>query len=114
MIKCRADPRQARVASTRISPAGGDRVPEFEHRFLVDEREPPRTKVEDYRRAGGYVALQQAVSSMTRAQVIGEVRTAGLRGRGGAGVLTAEKLSLVAQTPDEPKYLGCNAYDADP
>jgi NADH:ubiquinone oxidoreductase subunit F (NADH-binding) len=89
-------------------------VPEFEHRFLVDEREPPRTKVEDYRRAGGYVALQQAVSSMTRAQVIGEVRTAGLRGRGGAGVLTAEKLSLVAQTPDEPKYLVCNAYDADP
>jgi NADH:ubiquinone oxidoreductase subunit F (NADH-binding) len=89
-------------------------VPEFEHRFLVDEREPPRTKVEDYRRAGGYVALQQAVSSMTRAQVIGEVRTAGLRGRGGAGVLTAEKLSLVAQMADEPKYLVCNAYDADP
>jgi NADH-quinone oxidoreductase subunit F len=88
-------------------------VPDSEYRLLVDTKLPPRVTVEDYRRSGGYVALQRAVSGMTPAQVITEVRAAGLRGRGGAGVLTAEKLALVAQSTDEPKYVICNAYDAD-
>jgi NADH-quinone oxidoreductase subunit F len=85
----------------------------MEHRLLADEQEAPRLTVEDYRRAGGYVALQRAVTSMTRGQVIGEVRSAGLRGRGGAGVLTAEKLGLVAQREGEIPSVVCNAYDAD-
>jgi NADH:ubiquinone oxidoreductase subunit F (NADH-binding) len=89
-------------------------VPDTDHRLLGDMQQPPRTSVDDYRRAGGYVALQRAVTGLTRGQVLTEVRTAGLRGRGGAGVLTAEKLSLVAQAPDEQKYVVCNAYDADP
>jgi NADH:ubiquinone oxidoreductase subunit F (NADH-binding) len=88
-------------------------VPESEFRLLGDPREPARTKVDAYRSRGGYAALQRATSEMTPAQVIDEVHAAGLRGRGGAGVLTAEKLSLVAQAPDEVKYVICNAYDAD-
>lgn len=88
-------------------------MPDSEYGLLGDMRQPPRASVDDYRRAGGYVALQRAVTGLTRGQVIAEVRTAGLRGRGGAGVLTAEKLALVAQAPDEQKYVVCNAYDAD-
>src|SRR5258706_13927585 len=65
------------------------------------------------RKQGEYPALQQALTKLTPAQVIDEVRAAGLRGRGGAGVLTAEKLSLAARAAEEPKYLICNAYDAD-
>jgi NADH:ubiquinone oxidoreductase subunit F (NADH-binding) len=89
-------------------------VPDRDNRLLGDMEQPPRTSVDAYRRAGGYVALQRAAGGMTPAQVIGEVRAAGLRGRGGAGVLTAEKLALVQQSADEPKYVICNAYDADP
>jgi NADH:ubiquinone oxidoreductase subunit F (NADH-binding) len=88
-------------------------VPETENRLLGDAREPARTTVEAYRGRGGYTALQRATSEMTAGQVIGQIREAGLRGRGGAGVLTAEKLALVAQAPDEVKYVICNAYDAD-
>lgn len=86
---------------------------DMENRLLMDAAEPARTTVEAYRRHGGYTALQRAVGGMTPAQVIGEVRDASLRGRGGAGVLTAEKLSLVAQTSDDIKYVIGNAYDAD-
>jgi NADH-quinone oxidoreductase subunit F len=89
-------------------------VPDSENRLLPDEREAPRTRLEDYRRAGGYVALQRAVTSMTRGQVLGEIRTSNLRGRGGGEVPTAEKLSIVSQARDDAKYVVCNAYDADP
>jgi NADH:ubiquinone oxidoreductase subunit F (NADH-binding) len=88
-------------------------VPESENRLLGDPKEPARVQVDAYRGRGGYSALQRAVSGMTPAQVIGEVREAGLRGRGGAGVLTAEKLTLVQQAQDDVKYVICNAYDAD-
>jgi NADH-quinone oxidoreductase subunit F len=89
-------------------------VPDSEYRLLPDERDAPRTRLEDYRRAGGYVALQRAVTSMTRGQVLGEIRTSNLRGRGGGEVPTADKLAIVSQARDDTKYLVCNAYDADP
>lgn len=84
-----------------------------QHRLLFNSSEPPRITVEAYRQRGGYAALQRAAGGMTPAQVIAEVRESGLRGRGGAGVLTAEKLNLVAQAPDATRYVVCNAYDAD-
>jgi NADH:ubiquinone oxidoreductase subunit F (NADH-binding) len=89
-------------------------VSDIENRLLIDAAEPALTAVEAYRRRGGYTALQRALGGMTPAQVLGELRDAGLRGRGGAGVLTAEKLNLVAQARDDVKYVICNAYDADP
>lgn len=88
-------------------------MPDTGSQLLGDPNGPPRVTVEDYRRAGGYVALQRALSGMSPAQVIADVRTAGLRGRGGAGVLTAEKLRLVGNAADDDKYVVCNAYDAD-
>jgi NADH:ubiquinone oxidoreductase subunit F (NADH-binding) len=89
-------------------------VPDSEYRLLPDDREAPRTRLEDARRAGGYVALQRAVTSMTRGQVLGEIRTSNLRGRGGGEVRTAEKLAIVSQAGGDTKYVVCNAYDADP
>jgi NADH-quinone oxidoreductase subunit F len=89
-------------------------VPDSENRLLPDDRDTPRTRLEDYRRAGGYVALQRAVTSMTRGQVLGEIRTSNLRGRGGGEVPTAEKLAIVSQAREGAKFVVCNAYDADP
>ena len=66
-----------------------------------------------YRRQGGYTALARALAELAPSQVISEIRLAGLRGRGGAGAPTADKLAFVADARDETRYLVCNAYDAD-
>ncbi|HKV83866.1 MAG TPA: NADH-ubiquinone oxidoreductase-F iron-sulfur binding region domain-containing protein [Ktedonobacterales bacterium] len=89
-------------------------MPDSSYRLLDAADAPPLLAFDAYRKQGGYVALQQALAQLSPAQVVGEVRAAGLRGRGGAGVLTAEKLALAQRAPEDPKYLICNAYDADP
>lgn len=81
--------------------------------YLLTTSGPALTTFDAYAQQGGFTGLRQALTTMTPTQVLGELRTAGLRGRGGAGVLTAEKLKLVAQASTDEKYLVCNAYDAD-
>jgi NADH-quinone oxidoreductase subunit F len=66
-----------------------------------------------YREAGGYKALEVAVLQQTPDQIVQQVSAAKLRGRGGAGRLTAEKWRIVQQTDNTPRYVICNAYDAD-
>jgi NADH:ubiquinone oxidoreductase subunit F (NADH-binding) len=89
-------------------------VPDTPFRLLGRSDAPAPISFDAYRQEGGYAALRQALTTMTPEQVIAEVRTAGLRGRGGAGVLTAEKLILAARSTESPKYIIANAYDADP
>lgn len=89
-------------------------MPDSSYRLLDAADAPPLLAFDAYRKQGGYVALQQALAQLSPAQVVDEVRAAGLRGRGGAGVLTAEKFALAQRAPEDPKYLICNAYDADP
>jgi NADH-quinone oxidoreductase subunit F len=91
---------------------GGRSVPETQS-YLLTTSGPALTSFDAYAQQGGFTGLRQALTTMTPAQVLGELRAAGLRGRGGAGVLTAEKLKLVAQAVADEKYLVCNAYDAD-
>lgn len=81
--------------------------------YLLTTSGPALTTFDAYAQQGGFTGLRQALTTMTPTQVLGELRTAGLRGRGGAGVLTAEKLKLVALASTDEKYLVCNAYDAD-
>ncbi len=66
-----------------------------------------------YRSAGGYTALQKALQEQTPGQIVQQVISAKLRGRGGAGRLTGEKWRIAQQFEDEQKYVICNAYDAD-
>ena len=51
---------------------------------------------------------------MTPEQVIDEVREAGLRGRGGAGLPDRRQVGLLPQGRGSPKYLICNADEGDP
>ena len=88
--------------------------PNMQNRLLGVDGLLTLPTLDDYRNAGGYMALRQAVTDMTPAEVIDEIKASGLRGRGGAGVLTAEKLTLVAAPTPTTKYVICNAYDADP
>jgi NADH:ubiquinone oxidoreductase subunit F (NADH-binding) len=93
-------------------PAGNR--PSAQYSLLGAPNQPALSTLDAYRRAGGYAAQRRALTGMTPEQVIDEIRAAQLRGRGGAGILAAEKLALVAGAEDDTKYLLCNAYDADP
>src|ERR1039458_3641215 len=51
---------------------------------------------------------------MTPLEVIDQVKSSGLRGRGGAGYPTGLKWSTVAKTGEQQKYVICNADEGDP
>ena len=91
-------------------------MPEFDSAYRVIRRrgEQDIRSLESYRRLGGYSALEKAVREQTPEQVVQQVLDAKLRGRGGAGRLTAEKWRIVRRQDDPIKYVICNAYDADP
>lgn len=70
--------------------------------------------LEAYRRCDGVRALEACLTRMTPAEVIDQVRVAGLRGRGGAGFPTAVKWDLTRRAVGSPKYLICNGDEGDP
>lgn len=67
-----------------------------------------------YREKGGYRALEKVLKSMTPEQIVEEVKTSGLRGRGGAGFPTGMKWSFLAKPEGVPRYLVCNADESEP
>ncbi len=62
---------------------------------------------------GGYQALRQALG-MTPEAIVEEVKTSGLRGRGGAGFPTGMKWSFMPKEDGKPHYLCCNADESEP
>ncbi|MCP1853512.1 MULTISPECIES: formate dehydrogenase beta subunit [unclassified Bradyrhizobium] len=71
----------------------------------------PRS-VDDYRAHGGYKGLERALT-LTSDQILADVTTSGLRGRGGAGFPTGIKWKTVAQASADRKYIVCNADEGD-
>jgi bidirectional [NiFe] hydrogenase diaphorase subunit len=71
-------------------------------------------KIEDYIAHGGYQALAKALTEMMPMEVIDEVVTSGLRGRGGAGYPTGLKWVTVSKAISDTKYVICNADEGDP
>lgn len=71
------------------------------------------SSVDDYRAAGGYAALRNALR-MGEAAVIREVTDSGLLGRGGAAFPTGRKWAATAAQPAGPHYLVCNADESEP
>ena len=69
--------------------------------------------IEHYLAHGGYSALAKALE-MPPEEVIAEVKSSGLRGRGGAGFSTGEKWEVCRQAKGKPKYLICNGDEGDP
>ena len=68
----------------------------------------------EYIAVGGYEALGQALTKMTRDQVIEEVKASGLRGRGGGGFPTGLKWEITRAQEGQVKYIICNADEGDP
>ena len=63
---------------------------------------------------GGYQALHQALTAMTREDVLEQVNLSGLRGRGGAAFATATKWKFLAGSNAPLKYILCNCEEGDP
>jgi NADH:ubiquinone oxidoreductase subunit F (NADH-binding) len=70
--------------------------------------------IEDYIIEDGYVALGKVLTTMTPEDVIEEMKTSGLRGRGGAGFPTWLKWTFARRSESHPKYLICNGDEGDP
>ena len=75
--------------------------------------------LQDYVARGGYQALRKILGQdggegMTPEQVIAEVKTSGLRGRGGAGFPTGLKWSFMPRMYPGAKYLVCNSDEGEP
>ncbi|RLD97394.1 MAG: NADH-quinone oxidoreductase subunit F, partial [Aquificota bacterium] len=70
--------------------------------------------IEDYLCCGGFSALAKALFDMKPEEIIQEVITSGLRGRGGAGFRTGWKWEDAAMRPDPVKYIICNGDEGDP
>jgi NADH-quinone oxidoreductase subunit F len=85
-----------------------------ERRVLANCGRIDPTNIEHYIAAGGYQALVKALSKMPPDQVIEEVLSAKLRGRGGAGFPTGLKWKFARQAEGRPKYVVCNADEGDP
>ena len=66
-----------------------------------------------YRKQGGYEALEKALK-MTPEEIVEEVKTSGLRGRGGAGFPTGMKWSFLAKPEGVPRHLVVNADESEP
>jgi len=70
------------------------------------------TNLDDYTAHGGYKGLKRAIA-MTSQECVDEVKTSGLRGRGGAAFPTGIKWQTVHDASSEKKYIVCNADEGD-
>ncbi|MFW5802344.1 MAG: NAD(P)H-dependent oxidoreductase subunit E [Verrucomicrobiota bacterium] len=69
--------------------------------------------IEEYRAAGGFQALEHALT-LPPETIIETVRASGLRGRGGGGFPTWQKWRQVRDAADHNALIICNADEGDP
>lgn len=67
----------------------------------------------DYIAEGGYAVIAGALTR-DPADIVAEIKSSGLRGRGGAGFPTGRKWALAAEQPSPEKVVICNADEGDP
>lgn len=82
--------------------------------LLANDHIPGINTYEVYRKHGGYASVEKALKKMTPEEVVEEVKTSGIRGRGGAGFPAGMKWSFLAKPEGVPRYLVCNADESEP
>ena len=71
--------------------------------------------LEQYRSRGGYDMLTRVLQEKWSPEdIIGIVKTSGLRGRGGAGFPTGLKWSFISRNAPGQKYIVCNSDEGEP
>jgi NADH-quinone oxidoreductase subunit F len=71
-------------------------------------------RIEEYIGTGGYLGTCKALFEMAPEEIVKEVKTAGLRGRGGAGFPTGLKWEFANRSQSSTKFILCNADEGDP
>src|SRR5262245_32574665 len=74
---------------------------------------PNSQHIDTYLAHGGYKSFEKSLD-MTQQQIIDEVKTSNLRGRGGAGFPTGMKWGFVPRQSPKPKYIVVNADESEP
>jgi NADH-quinone oxidoreductase subunit F len=69
--------------------------------------------IDAYIGRGGFGALRKCLSELSPGEVVDQVKTSGLRGRGGAGFPTGLKWERVRAAGGSPKYVICNGDEGD-
>ena len=83
-------------------------------KILLDKINIPGIKTyEVYRQNGGYASVEKALK-MDPDAITEEVKTSGLRGRGGAGFPVGLKWSFIDKKSGNPRHLVCNADESEP
>ncbi|MGA6925432.1 MAG: NADH-quinone oxidoreductase subunit NuoF [Desulfosarcina sp.] len=103
------------VTKARI--AAQTQIPFFAHqmsRALRNKGLIDPESIDEYIGRGGYFAAAKALVNMTPQQIIEEMKTSGLRGRGGAGFPTGVKWDFASRSGPGDKYVLCNADEGDP
>lgn len=82
--------------------------------FITLEYETPWS-LETYEKVDGYAAWRKILAERTsRDEIIAEVKTSNLRGRGGAGFPTGLKWSFMPRQAPGQKYIVCNSDESEP
>ncbi len=107
------------IAGLLSNPQSAIRNPQsphpLEHRLIFKNigRDDWKVDIDTYFGDGGYEQLKKAVR-MSRTDIVNEVKTSGLRGRGGAGFPCGVKWSFIKPDEKKPVYLICNADESEP
>ncbi|MCP3926125.1 MAG: NADH-quinone oxidoreductase subunit NuoF [Desulfobacterales bacterium] len=72
------------------------------------------TKIDEYIARDGYFGAAKALNEMEPENIVEEMLTSGMRGRGGAGFPTGMKWKFAANSVNDTKYVLCNADEGDP
>ena len=94
-----------------------DDIPFFAHqmpRALRNKGLIDPESIDDYIGRDGYRATAKALQEMSADEIIEEVKTSRLRGRGGAGFPAGMKWQFAKASPGETKFVLCNADEGDP
>src|SRR5947208_16594424 len=89
-------------------------MPDYQPVLLARVNKPDSHTLATYRADGGYRTFERVLKEMPQAQVIDQVKSSGLRGRGGAGFPTGLKWTFLPKDHPGPIYLCVNADESEP
>jgi NADH:ubiquinone oxidoreductase subunit F (NADH-binding)/(2Fe-2S) ferredoxin/Pyruvate/2-oxoacid:ferredoxin oxidoreductase delta subunit len=92
-------------------------VPFFSHQHRIALRNLGKIAANDIREyiaVGGYRGIAKALTTMSPDQIINEVTSSGLRGRGGAGFVAGKKWKTCKAVESDTHYVICNGDEGDP
>ncbi len=109
-------------------------IPKYSKRYSADQRDTPvsdflseqvnistefrgvlkPTDISEYQSLGGFDALKKCFNELNQNEIIDLIYDSGLKGRGGAGFLTAKKWKIVNASESDLKYIICNGDEGDP